>query len=278
MSLSALPPEWAAWLRDGVARGCAPPELLDRLGAGGFARSVSRLALHEALCEREGVVPGPLPRVRPHPRTQPHRFQLDGHPVRVACVLDRPQVVVYDGLFSHAECDALLSLAGARLQRSTVVDAEHGGGRVDPQRTSTGASFQRAETPLLDRLERRISALVDWPVEKGEGFQVLRYAPGAEYRAHLDTFDPGRPGSAAHLRQGGQRVGTLVIFLAEPEAGGGTRFARAGLEVCPQRGAAVYFACVDDDGAIDPLSLHAGMPVIAGCKCVATKWLREESW
>jgi len=131
---------------------------------------------------------------------------------------------------------------------------------------------------LLDRLERRIAALVAWPVTHGEGFQILRYEAGAEYRAHLDTFDPARPGSAAHLRRGGQRVATLVIFLTEPEAGGGTRFAKAGLEVCPQRGSAVYFACVDEDGTIDPLSLHAGMPVVAGVKCVATKWLRQQPY
>lgn len=278
MSLAALPADWAAWLRDGVARRCAPPELLDRLCAGGFARATARAALNEALCERDGSVPGPRPPVRPEPRVQPQRIDVEGRRVRVACVLDRPQAVLYEDLLDEAECDAMLALAESRYTRSTVIDAEHGGGRVDPQRTSAGASFARGETPLLARVEERIAALLGWPVENGEGFQVLRYAPGAEYRAHLDTFDPARPGSAAHLRRGGQRVGTLVIFLAEPESGGGTRFARAGLEICPRRGAGVYFACVDEEGAIDPLALHAGMPVLAGTKSVATKWLRATAW
>lgn len=278
MSLHALPPDWAAWLRDGVQRRCAPAELLERLCAGGFARAPARVALHEALCERDGVAPGPLPALRPQPRTQPHRLHVAGHAVRVACLLDRPQAVLYEGLLDDAECDALLALAAPRFTRSTVVDATHGGGRVDPQRSSVGACLERAQTPLLARLEQRIAALLNWPVERGEGLQVLRYAPGAEYRAHLDTFDPAHPGSATHLRRGGQRVGTLVIFLAEPEVGGGTRFAAVGLEICAQRGAAVYFACVDEHGAIDAQALHAGMPVIEGVKCVATKWLRERAW
>lgn len=275
MSLAALPPDWAAWLRDGVARGCAPHELLDRLCAGGFTRTTARVAVHEAHCAHEGRDPVPLASLRPQPQISPHRLLVNGHPVRVACVLDRPQVVLYEGLLSDPECDAMLALAQHQLERSTVVDAERGGSRIDPQRTSLGTSFERAQSPLLDRLERRIAALLAWPAEHGEGFQVLHYAAGAEYRAHLDTFDPARPGSAAHLQRGGQRVGTLVIFLDEPGAGGGTRFAKVGLEICPQRGAAVYFASVDEGGAIEPLSLHAGMPVLAGVKCVATKWLRE---
>jgi hypothetical protein len=102
MSLTALPADWAAWLRDGVARGCAAPDLLERLCGGGFARGSARLALHEALCERDGLPAGPLPALRPSPRVQPNRLLADGHPVRVACVLDRPQAVLYEGLLSGA--------------------------------------------------------------------------------------------------------------------------------------------------------------------------------
>ena len=39
--------------------------------------------------------------------------------------------------------------------------------------------FQRGEHPLCERIERRIATLLNWPVENGEGLQILRYRPGA---------------------------------------------------------------------------------------------------
>ena len=43
----------------------------------------------------------------------------------------------------------------------------------------------------------------------------------------------------------------------------------------PQRGSAVYFENTDARGAVIQNSLHAGAPVVAGVKYIATKWLRE---
>ncbi len=58
----------------------------------------------------------------------------------------------------------------------------------------------------------------------GEGLQVLRYGPGAEYRPHYDYFDPEQPGTPAILKRGGQRVASLVMYLNTPTRGGATTF------------------------------------------------------
>jgi prolyl 4-hydroxylase len=107
----------------------------------------------------------------------------------------------------------------------------------------------------------------------GEGLQILRYRPGAEYRPHFDYFDPQHSGTARILERGGQRVGTLVIYLNTPDGGGGTTFPDAGLEVAPVRGNAVFFSY--DRAHASTRTLHGGAPVTAGEKWVATKWLRE---
>jgi prolyl 4-hydroxylase len=73
-------------------------------------------------------------------------------------------------------------------------------------------------------IEARIARLVNWPLENGEGLQVLQYVPGTEYKPHYDYFDPAEPGTPTILKRGGQRVGTLVMYLNEPEKGGGTTF------------------------------------------------------
>ena len=79
------------------------------------------------------------------------------------------------------------------------------------------------------------------------------------------------PGTA--LRRGGQRVGTIVMYLRTPERGGGTVFPDIGLEVAPVKGAAVFFAY--DRPHPDSKTLHGGTPVTLGEKYVATKWMRE---
>ena len=133
--------------------------------------------------------------------------------------------------------------------------------------------FDVSENPLCSRIEARIAALLNWPVDHGEGLQVLRYRPGAEYKPHYDYFDPAQPGTPSILRRGGQRVATLVIYLNAPARGGATVFPDAGLEVAPVKGNAVFFSYDRADPAT--LTLHGGAPVQEGEKWVATKWLRE---
>ena len=75
------------------------------------------------------------------------------------------------------------------------------------------------------------------------------------------------------MKRGGQRVATLVIYLNNPEAGGGTSFPDVGVEVAPRRGNAVFFSYAAPDPSTK--SLHGGSPVVRGEKWIATKWLRE---
>ena len=106
--------------------------------------------------------------------------------------------------------------------------------------------------------------------------QVLRYRPGAEYKPHHDYFDPVHPGTARILERGGQRVGTVVIYLNTPEGGGATTFPDVGLVVAPVKGNAAFFAY--DKAHPSTKTLHGGAPVTAGEKWVATKWMREREF
>ena len=118
-----------------------------------------------------------------------------------------------------------------------------------------------------------MAALMNWPLENGEGLQVLRYGPGAEYKPHYDYFDPAQPGTPSILKRGGQRVASLVCYLNTPERGGATVFPDVQLEVAPVKGNAVFFSY--DRAHASTRSLHGGAPVVEGEKWVATKWVRE---
>jgi prolyl 4-hydroxylase len=182
-------------------------------------------------------------------------------------------VVVFGGLLSDNECDALVAAAAPRMARSLTVQTQTGGEEVNPDRTSQGMFFERSESELVARIEARIARLLQWPVDHGEGIQVLHYRPGAEYKPHYDYFDPAEPGTPTILRRGGQRVATLVMYLNDPTRGGGTTFPDVGLEVAPARGNAVFFSY--DRPHPGTGTLHGGAPVLEGDKWVATKWLRE---
>ncbi|UUZ71610.1 2OG-Fe(II) oxygenase [Polaromonas sp. P1(28)-8] len=190
--------------------------------------------------------------------------------------LQLPDLVVFGNLLSDSECEALMEAARPRLARSLTVNIKTGGEERNRDRTSQGMFFARGENPLVQRVEARIARLVGWPVDRGEGLQVLRYRQGAQYKPHYDYFDPAEPGTPAILQRGGQRVATLIMYLNEPEQGGATVFPDIGLQVTPRRGTAVFFSYP----AANPASLtrHGGEPVKAGEKWIATKWLREREF
>jgi len=189
---------------------------------------------------------------------------------------DAPDLWVFSNLLSAAECTALMEAAAPRLIRSRTVDTFTGGEELNHDRTSHGMFYTRGETEVVRRVEARIAKLLNWPMQNGEGLQVLRYRRGAEYKPHYDYFDPGEPGTAKILQRGGQRVGSLIMYLQEPEEGGATVFPDIGLRVRPQRGSAVFFSYPRAHPV--SLTLHGGEPVLAGEKWIATKWLREKEF
>jgi len=180
---------------------------------------------------------------------------------------------VFGGLMTEAECDELVALARQRLARSETVVTTTGASEVNVARTSEGMFFGRAENPICARVEERIAKLLNWPLDNGEGLQILRYQPGAEYKPHYDYFDPAQPGTPTILKRGGQRVGTLVVYLNSPKRGGATTFPDVHLEVSPVKGNAVFFSY--DRPHPMTRTLHGGAPVLEGEKWVATKWMRE---
>jgi prolyl 4-hydroxylase len=271
-------PELRRWIVAQAEAGCLPEDVVAAMVASGWNEDVALDAMENTLrghlASLRSAVPPPVSGV-PEPQLDDGASTLiaEGHPVQVAMALRVPRVVLFDHLLTAEECDGLIELARPRLARSETVDTATGGSEVNASRTSDGMFFERGEHPLIARIEQRIAALVNWPVDHGEGLQILRYRPGAQYLPHHDYFDPAQPGTPRIVERGGQRVGTLVMYLNTPERGGATVFPDVGLEVAAQRGSAVFFS-YDRPHPVTK-TLHGGAPVIAGEKWVATKWLRQ---
>jgi prolyl 4-hydroxylase len=275
-----ITPELRRWIIEQAQAGHGAEAVLKSMLAAGWnedtAVEAMEVTLRDHLEQRAAEHGLPAARAVPDPRLDESPLYLDAGD-RHVCVLQamcNPRVVVFGGLLSDEECEALIALAKPRLARSLTVETKTGGEEINADRTSSGMFFQRGENDLVRRIEARIARLVNWPEEKGEGLQVLHYRPGTEYKPHYDYFDPKEPGTPAILRRGGQRVGTLVMYLGEPDKGGGTIFPDVRLEIAPKRGNAVFFSYERPHPSTK--TLHGGAPVLAGEKWIATKWLREQ--
>ena len=279
MSRQAVTAELKAWIIEQATANRHPDEVLKSMLASGWDDDVAAAALEQTLTNHvaELTASGMLPPVATVPDPLPNGTRATvwagDREVEVIVNLAEPRVVVFGKLLSDEECDEIIALARTRLVRSETVQTATGATEVNEARTSQGMFFDRGEHPVCERIERRMAALLNWPVENGEGLQILHYGPGAEYKPHYDYFDPEQAGTPTILKRGGQRVASLVCYLNTPALGGATVFPDVKLDVAPVKGNAVFFSY----DRPHPLtrSLHGGAPVLEGEKWVATKWLRQ---
>jgi prolyl 4-hydroxylase len=282
-SQQVLSPELRAWVVAQLAAGHSVPSLRVAMREAGWQDDAADAALSSVELQAAGIAPAVVqataPRIgMPGPDLSDSPLYIDVGDTRVQVLqtMRHPRVIVFGNLVSDEECEALIAAARVRLARSLTVETHTGGEALNVDRTSDGMFFERGENEVVARLEQRIADLLQWPLQNGEGLQILRYAPGAQYRPHYDYFDPAEAGTPSILKRGGQRVGTLVMYLQEPAQGGATTFPDVGLEVAPKRGTGVFFSYERPDPATR--TLHGGAPVLAGEKWVATKWLREREF
>ncbi|CAE6830136.1 2OG-Fe(II) oxygenase [Paraburkholderia nemoris] len=285
---------WEAWLSNNVARGCSIDSMIDAMVQAGFATEAARAEVRKAFGMNPadaGAAPAAVATEAALVNTAPQTYQYDESPVargnvirahdrdvRVLMRCERPQVIVFGDVLSPDECDEMIERSRHRLKRSTTVNPATGKEDVIRNRTSEGIWYQRGEDAFIEKMDRRISSLMNWPVENGEGLQILHYGTTGEYRPHFDYFPPDQPGSAVHTAQGGQRVSTLVIYLNDVPDGGETIFPDAGMSVAAVKGGAVYFRYMNGQRQLDPLTLHGGAPVLGGDKWIMTKWMRERAY
>lgn len=279
---AASSPELEEWLARHIAQGFGAESLVLSMLRSGYDETFARTAVAAALGHR------PAPGSKAAGKDAGQKAAPDlarsnaarhgGLKIPILFSLESPRIQLFQQLLTDQECDALVALSRGRLARSPVVNPDTGDENLIDARTSMGAMFQVGEHALISRIEARIAAVTGVPAEHGEGLQILNYKPGGEYQPHFDFFNPQRPGEARQLKVGGQRIATLVIYLNSPQEGGATAFPRIGLEVAPVKGNAVYFSYLLPDGKLDERTLHAGLPVAAGEKWIATKWLRERPY
>ncbi|MCE2680085.1 MAG: 2OG-Fe(II) oxygenase [Burkholderiales bacterium] len=292
-----ITPELIAWLNEQRNVGCSDESLVQALIKAGYDQSFALQFVQGSVAEQNvdataaennggGSLLSSIPKGSEEffaDTTQDQRSltefntrnvrTLSDRAVKILMQLSNPRVAVFEGLVSPEECDELIAAAKPRLDPSKTVDSVSGDSVMHSARVSSGMFFRREEFELIQSIEARISQLLKVPINHGEGLQILHYKPGGKYDPHHDYFTPSESGSQVHLSRGGQRIGTLIIYLNTPVAGGGTVFPETGLTVSAVKGNALFFSY--PLAAPESLSLHGGNPVLEGEKWIATKWIRS---
>lgn len=272
-------PALSEWVLHNLRQGCAPAQVMEAMRAQRMPAEAARSIVDAFVFALRTGSPVPVDSVTVAP---PYQYEPSRLPqgtsiraadrlVRVAARAAQPAMAVLNDVLDAQECEELIALARPRLTPSTTVDPLTGQDRAGGHRSSLGMFFRLRENPLVARIDERVSALMNLPVENGEGLQVLHYPAGAQSLPHFDFLVSSNAANQASLQRSGQRVSTLVSYLNDVEEGGETVFPETGWSVSPQRGSAVYFEYCNSLGQIDPASLHAGAAVVRGEKWVATK-------
>lgn len=223
------------------------------------------------------------------PLRQNQRFvSCHGRLMKVKQVSRHPRLAVIHNFISKEEAAAIVDVAAPELHPSLVVrhqtakrgDTAGGDTAVHGEATAGRTSHNcrvSSSHPIVRAAIQRAAYLCGLEPSHAEPAQVVRYLPSQEYKPHHDWFDPAHPESyRAKTAHGGQRAVTCLAYLVEPERGGRTYFPklRAGFE--PKVGDALLWWNVDENGAEDFKTLHAGEPVEAGAKWALNLWLREK--
>ncbi|MBP6748122.1 MAG: 2OG-Fe(II) oxygenase [Xanthomonadaceae bacterium] len=275
-------------LERGAARGdvVAAALLAERLAHGeGCAPQPEAAEDLRAQCARDGFAPLPAFTLPPPGEHGPPRQLAMEDTLRAPAaksLSEAPRVSVIDRLLSADECRLLIAASRPLLHPSQTADPITGVPDTMAVRTSHEASFDPlVETSAIRSILLRMAAASGIDLPQAEQLTVLHYGPGQQYRPHRDYL----PASTLQMDRplAGNRGRTVCVYLNPVEAGGETEFPAAGLKVAPMPGRAVIFDSMrfDDahpEGRLDPDSLHAGLPVIAGEKWLATLWIRQRRY
>jgi prolyl 4-hydroxylase len=172
-------------------------------------------------------------------------------------------------LLTRDECAHVAASATDLLAPAMVADPRTGRMVPHPIRTSDHAVIgPLREDVVIRAINQRLATVSGTPMAAGEALTVLRYRAGQQFRLHADVL----PGTR------NQRVATVLVYLNDDFTGGETVFPDYGLSIRPRMGDAVVFR--NTDAAEQPLATarHAGMPVTAGVKWLATRWIRARAF
>lgn len=187
-----------------------------------------------------------------------------------------PSPRVIHNVVTRDECAEIIRISDEKFKPSALVGVEG----TDESRTSETAWIPKTH-PIAQKIIARACELTGKNPENCEDLQVVRYKPGTYYRRHHDACCEDTQACRDFEKRGGQRIGTLLVYLNDEFSDGETHFPnhKGGYKIKASTGSAIFFRPLDSGTATcHPEALHEGLPISSGTKYVCNTWVRERNF
>jgi len=183
----------------------------------------------------------------------------------------QPQICA--DFLSAMEAKYIIKTASASFEDSTIVS----GTNLSVRKSQT--STINNNDPTIRPIIQRVCDMVGYPFENVEPMQVVKYDSDGYYNEHYDSCPDENDFCRRFVKDGGQRVVTMVLYLNDEFTGGTTKFINLKKEYKPDKYGGILFYSMDKEKTkTHPLSLHAGTPLKSGKKYIANIWIRENKY
>lgn len=205
--------------------------------------------------------------------------------ISIICIiyilLSRLPVEYYDikeipNFLTHEECDNIIQTSIGKLFKSTVYSSEDDI-LVSSVRKSNQCWLDDSYEPAKC-VSEKVKKYTNTYNNIQEKLQVVQYTKGGFFIPHYDACNPDVDNCKRMDGNNGPRLYTMLIYLNDDFEGGETVFPKINKTVKPEKGKAVLFRNVDNNGILIKESFHGGLPIKSGEKWIANKWVRINSY
>jgi prolyl 4-hydroxylase len=188
---------------------------------------------------------------------------------------ESPRVRMSEGFAPPGVGEWIIAQVRGRMRQALMYHGDLKEEVVDPHRSCSDFEFDLIGSDLILILIRnKIAAITGLPVAAMEPPRVFHYALGQDIKPHYDRLNDGI-GDYARSGYKGDRIATFLLYLNDDFDGGELEFPLVDQRFKGKAGDALYFAHVDQAGARERLSLHAGLPIRRGEKYVLSQWIHD---
>ncbi|MDG6097998.1 2OG-Fe(II) oxygenase [Alteromonas sp. ZYF713] len=267
--------QWKQWVLTNLLRNVPVTQLYTTLLGEGFAHAeiVALLGNNLPPAQQQTLARQYIARY-PEPKFLAEEQSDNVHSDNVQILeSDQAQLFVVKDFLALPTCENIVALSKQHLRPSTITTAST---EADTAfRTSSTCDLVSLDSDIAHQVSAHIIDYFGFAKGNNEPIQAQHYAPGQQFKAHTDYFEPGTSEYRQFASQLGQRTWTCMVYLNEVEAGGETEFVKLGKSFTPHPGTAVIWNNLLPDGRPNANTLHHAHPVIKGEKVVITKWFRE---
>ena len=186
---------------------------------------------------------------------------------------------IFKNLLTKEEIKYIIEYSKIRLRTSSVVGYENKSYDEITKLRKSRQTWIPKHDDVIKSIMKRVSKIVNKPIDNFEELQVVHYNPNNFYKQHHDACCTKDKACKEFVNRGGQRLYTMLIYLNDKFTGGETHFPELNKKIKLRPGDGILFNTLDkDQKGCHPKALHAGLPVKSGEKWICNIWVRENKF